>query len=29
VPGIRGKADINVFYGTQAGWQKWLKQNTR
>ncbi len=29
VPGIRGNADINVFNGTQAAWQKWLRQNTR
>ncbi|TIW17132.1 MAG: glycoside hydrolase [Mesorhizobium sp.] len=29
VPGIPGKADINVFNGTEAAWNKWLRQNTR
>jgi lysozyme len=29
VPGIKGKADINVFNGTQAAWHNWLRQNTR
>ncbi|TJX00107.1 MAG: glycoside hydrolase [Mesorhizobium sp.] len=29
VPGISGKADINVFNGTEATWNKWLRQNTR
>jgi lysozyme len=29
VPGIRGKADINVFNGTVADWQKWLRENAR
>ena len=29
VPGIAGKTDINVFNGTEAAWNKWLRQNTR
>jgi lysozyme len=29
VPGMKGDADINVFNGTQAAWNKWLKENTR
>lgn len=29
VPGITGDADINVFNGSKAAWQKWLKHNTR
>jgi lysozyme len=29
VPGIRGDADINVFNGSEAAWNKWLRQNTR
>jgi lysozyme len=29
VPGIRGDADINVFNGSAATWDKWLRQNTR
>jgi lysozyme len=30
VPGIRGDADINVFNGTVAQWQEWLRtQNAR
>ncbi|MBX3568415.1 MAG: glycoside hydrolase family 25 protein [Rhizobiaceae bacterium] len=29
VPGIRGKADINVFNGSHAAWRKWMAQNTK
>jgi len=29
VPGMRGNADINVFNGSEAAWNKWLRQNTR
>jgi lysozyme len=29
VPGMKGDADINVFNGSEAAWQKWLRQNTR
>ena len=29
VPGIDGDADINVFNGTKAQWQQWLKRHTR
>jgi lysozyme len=29
VPGIDGKADINVFNGSQNAWKKWLKANTK
>ena len=29
VPGIAGDADINVFNGTRAQWQAWLKRHTR
>ena len=29
VPGITGDADINVFNGGTAAWNKWLRQNTR
>jgi lysozyme len=27
IPGIEGKADINVFRGSEADWRKWLKAN--
>ena len=29
VPGISGDADINVFNGTKAQWQTWLKRHIR
>lgn len=29
VPGMPGRSDINVFNGSEAAWQKWLRQNTR
>lgn len=29
VPGIRGDADINVFNGSAAQWQEWLRSHTR
>ncbi|TYR32357.1 glycoside hydrolase family 25 protein [Mesorhizobium microcysteis] len=29
VPGIRGDADINVFNGSEAQWQAWLRENAR
>ncbi|KQU98074.1 glycoside hydrolase [Mesorhizobium sp. Root695] len=29
IPGMPGKADINVFNGSEAAWNKWLRQNTR
>jgi len=29
VPGISGDADINVFSGTTAEWQEWLRTHTR
>ena len=29
IPGMKGDADINVFNGTEAAWNKWLRQNTR
>ena len=29
VPGMTGKTDDNVFNGTEAAWNKWLRQNTR
>ena len=29
VPGMTGKSDINVFNGSEAAWNKWLRQNTR
>lgn len=29
VPGIAGKVDINVFYGTKGQWRRWLKKRTR
>lgn len=29
VPGVSGKADINVFNGSPANWKKWLAQNTK
>lgn len=29
IPGISGDADINVFAGSAADWQKWLARNTR
>jgi lysozyme len=29
VPGMTGNADINVFNGSPAAWNKWLRQNTR
>ncbi len=28
VPGISGNADINVFSGGRADWQKWLEENS-
>ncbi len=28
VPGIPGNADINVFNGSEAAWNRWLRQNT-
>lgn len=28
IPGIRGKADLNVFNGTAASWAKWVKANS-
>lgn len=27
IPGIEGKADINVFRGSEADWKKWLKKH--
>lgn len=29
IPGMKGDADINVFNGSEAAWNKWLRQNTR
>ncbi|MCG7507519.1 glycoside hydrolase family 25 protein [Mesorhizobium retamae] len=29
IPGMKGNADINVFNGSEAAWNKWLRQNTR
>ncbi len=29
VPGIKGDADINVFNGSAAQWQEWLRNHTR
>ena len=29
VPGVAGKADINVFNGSESAWKKWLKANTK
>ncbi|BCH09162.1 glycoside hydrolase [Mesorhizobium sp. 131-3-5] len=29
VPGMTGKSDINAFNGSEAAWNKWLRQNTR
>ena len=29
VPGMAGNADINVFNGSPAAWNRWLRQNTR
>jgi lysozyme len=26
---LTGKSDINVFNGSEAAWNKWLRQNTR
>ncbi len=28
VPGMTGNSDINVFNGSEAAWNKWLRQNT-
>lgn len=29
IPGMKGDADINVFNGSEAEWNRWLRQNTR
>ncbi len=29
IPGVAGKADINVFNGSESAWKKWLKANTK
>lgn len=29
IPGIDGKVDINVFYGTKGQWRRWLKKRAR
>lgn len=29
IPGMKGNADINVFNGSEAAWNSWLRQNTR
>ena len=29
IPGVAGKADINVFNGSESAWKKWVKTNTK